>query len=220
MVVATSLTDGFAAQQFEPRPLLMGTNKDEGTLFHSSLFAKPVANETDYRAALAHRFAATDIDAIVTHYPTGTDANATIAAVSGDAFFVCPARRTARAVLAKGAPLFKYSFEQPLDNPLLPDAGVIHSAELPFVFGNDDAPTGMIGTAGAPVATAMQAYWQSFVAQAQPAGDVVWPPYDANDSYLTIATPIAPAAGLKTALCDFWDTVTPLPAVDLPASLA
>jgi para-nitrobenzyl esterase len=211
VVLASSITDGFEAQQFAPRPLLLGTNKDEGTLFHSTIFANPVTDETEYRAALSHRFAASDIDAIVSHYPVGSDANAAIAAVSGDAFFVCPARRTARQAAMK-SPVFRYSFEQPLFNPLLPDAGVIHSAELPFVFGNDNAPTGMIGDAGQPVATAMQAYWQSFVAQGQPAGDVAWPMYvPANDDYLTIATPVAANAGLKTALCDFWDTITPLP---------
>ncbi len=85
-----------------PRPLLLGTNHDEGTLFVSSIFAKPVTDEPDPQAALAvrlqreqrrgHRRARSDRELRVgERRPRRRD---------HDALFVCPARRTARAVVA------------------------------------------------------------------------------------------------------------------------
>ena len=214
VTIASSMADAFAAQQFAPRPLLMGTNKDEGTLFVSTLFALPVTDDTTLRAALGRRFQATDVDAIVQHYPSTTypDPNDALGALTGDAFFVCAARRTARAISMR-ATTFRYSFEQPLEHPLLTDAGVVHSAELPFVFGNDNYILGEIGTSGAPVATAMEDYWMRFVAGGDPNGapEIAWAKYDSTEPYQLLVAPIAAQTGLKTALCDFWDTITPLP---------
>ena len=206
------------------RPLLLGTNHDEGTLFVSSLFAQPVADEAEYRTALAVRFAATDVDAIVSHYPVASypSANDALAAVVGDGLFVCPARRDARAVTAAGATVYRYTFQQALESPLIPALGVPHSAEVPFVFGNDDYILGSIGASGASVAAYMQQAWTRFAGQGDPnsrfdnggSGEGAgltpsWPTYDAaTDPYVVLDTPVTTAKGLETAVCDFWDTRT------------
>jgi para-nitrobenzyl esterase len=206
----------FAAGQFEKRPLLLGTNRDEGTLFHSSVYALPVTDEADYEAALSVRFLSENVPAIVAQYPIAnfTSANAAIAAVTGDAFFVCPARAAACGAVPAGASVFRYSFEQPLFNPFEQGLGVFHSSEIPFVFGHDDYPLGMLGTAGVPLSAAMQQYWTTFGKTYAPGdggsgaeGGVAWPPYDATmDPYqLLVAPKISATAGLKTDLCDFWD---------------
>ena len=136
--------------------------------------------------------------------------NDAIAHVTGDAFFVCPTRHSARAAVAAGAPVFRYSFEQPLEAPFMQGLGVFHSAELPFVFGNDDYPLGRVGASGAPVSAATQDYWTTFAKTGDPnsAAETPWPAYDAaTDAYQMIATPIANGTQLKTALCDFWDAL-------------
>jgi para-nitrobenzyl esterase len=209
-VIAAPLRDALAAGAFEPRPLIVGSNADEGTLFHSSVYAREVADETQYRAALAVRFGATNADAIVAHYPVASyaSANDALAHVSGDAFFVCPARTTARGAANAGAHVFRYALEQPLENPFEVGLGVFHGSDLPFVFGNDDFPLGHVGSSGASLALAMQAYWTSFAKTHAPAGATAWPAYDpASDPYLVLAPTIAPANALSATACDFWDTL-------------
>jgi para-nitrobenzyl esterase len=210
-VLPKPMRELFAGGNFAKRPLIVGTNKDEGTMFHTSFFATEVANETEYRAALGRHFSAANVDAIVARYSVamyGT-ANKALAAVSGDAFFTCPARRVARGVVAAGAPVFRYRFEQALDAPFAPDLGVFHASELPFVFGNDTFPLGKIG-AGGPVADELQGYWTRFAATGDPNGDgaTPWPAFDATgEQHLVFANPTTIDAHLAAASCDFWDTL-------------
>jgi para-nitrobenzyl esterase len=131
--------------------------------------------------------------------------------VIGDALFVCPARRAARAITAAGAPVYRYTFQKALENPLLQTAGVVHSAEIPFVFGNDDYPLGAVGSSGAPLAAAMQRYWTRFGAAHDPngSGDPTWPLWgSASDPYQVLDAPISSGSGLETDACDFWDPIT------------
>jgi para-nitrobenzyl esterase len=209
-----TLREASAAGGFEPRPLILGSNRDEGTLFHTAFYVKEIANEAEYRAALSRRFGATSVDAIATRYPVASfsSANRALAEVSGDAFFVCPSRRAARGAAAVGAPVYLYSFERPPQEAFTADLGVFHSIELPFVFGTDPKfPLGTVGESGRPVAEAMQGYWTRFAATGDPSegGDPIeWPRYDGSgDRLLAIDAASAVRAGHKAALCDFWDAL-------------
>jgi para-nitrobenzyl esterase len=194
-------------------PLLLGTNHDEGALFVSSIFAAPVSNGSDYLNALTVRWGSDTAQTIATQYPIANyaSANDALAAVTGDALFVCPARRTARAVAGTGAHVFRYTFQKGLENPLLQGAGVVHSAEIPFVFGNDDYPLGHVGSSGAALSAAMERYWTRFGSAGDPngSGDPAWPAYDAaSDPYVILDAPISAGSGLESTACDFWDTLT------------
>jgi para-nitrobenzyl esterase len=208
-VVVPDMLATLKAGAYPPRPLLLGTNKDEGTLFHSTVYGKQVETDSDYQTALGLRFGSANVPAIVSHYPSASfpSPNDAISAVTGDAFFVCPARAVARAVSKTGAPVYRYSFEHPLENPFMQGLGVFHGSELPVVFGNDTFPLGRIGDSGAADSTAMVEQWTSFAKTQVP--DAAWPLYDATDPYLVYTDAPAPAAGLKTALCDFWDALPP-----------
>ena len=206
-VIEKSLRESFAAGGYEPRPLLLGNNTDEGTLFEAPIYALQVTTDTDYRAALATRFGSANVAAIEAQYPFTATA---LADVTGDAFFVCPTRRAARGAAAAGATVFRYMFDEPPQSPFSQGLGVFHSAEIPFVFGNDDFPLDRIGTDTGMV-TVMQDYWLAFAkhydpsAPAQPA----WPAYDATDAYLALDAAPHAAAGYETAKCDFWDALPP-----------
>lgn len=203
-VIEKPLSQAFASPA-PPRPLILGTNKDEGTLFHAMIYAKPVANETEMRAALAVRYTPAQVDAIVTRYPVtdAPSANDVLAAITGDAFFVCPARRMARAV-ASATSVYRYSFERPLENPFAQGLGVFHSSEIPFVFGNDDYPLGSIGS-GRPLSTTMQEEWTQLAKTGTPGNG--WPLWTADDPYMQLTDSPSPQQGLETSLCDFWDTL-------------
>jgi len=189
----------------QPRPLIVGTNKDEGTLFHAMIYAKPVADETEMRAALAVRYTSQQVDAIVSHYPVASyaSANDALAAITGDSAFVCPARRLARAV-APATQVYRYSFERPLDNPFAQGLGVFHSSEIPFVFGNDNYPLGSMAS-GAALSTTMQKDWTEFAKTHTPSAD--WPAWTAADPYMQFTDSPSAQMGLKTSLCDFWDSL-------------
>jgi para-nitrobenzyl esterase len=221
VVLAGSLPtiDGYVIEQslaaaldtsFEPRPLILGNVADEGTLFHSPLFAQAVADETQYRAALATRFDPSTIDAIVAHYPVESypSANRALAQVTGDAFFLCPSRRFAAGVVDKGAVLYRYSFQQALEQPFAAGLGVFHSSELPFVFGNDTYPLGRIGAA-TWISAAMQEYWTQFAKTANPnvADQTAWPAYDTTSPQLIFAAPaLTTGTHLDDDACSFWDS--------------
>ncbi|MDB4956485.1 MAG: putative carboxylesterase [Myxococcales bacterium] len=210
VVLASDMRSAFATGGFEHRPLILGTNHDEGTLFHSVILANPVTDDTQYRAALGRHFGTANVDAIVAHYPVSSfaSANAALAAVTGDAQFVCPARRAARGAVAAGSPVYRYTFDRGFENPLITDGGVVHSGEIPFVFGNDNFLLGQMGPTGLPVSEAVQGYWTRFAETGDPngAGAVTWPRAD-GDQHLVIDLTTAPGSGLKTALCDFWDSI-------------
>ena len=209
-VLETATAAGFAAGDFPPVPLLLGTNRDEGTFFVWSVIAKAARNETEYREALARRFGVGAVDAIAAQYPIAayTSPSLALAAVSADAFFVCPARRTARLVSATGAPVFLYSFQREPLNGLIADGGVFHAAEIPFVFGVDEFPLGKVGPDGQPLSDAMMRYWTRFAATGDPDGvdDPGWPVYDAaGDRHMVLELPVRSETGHRAAHCDFWD---------------
>ncbi|HEY5920540.1 MAG TPA: carboxylesterase/lipase family protein [Kofleriaceae bacterium] len=207
-VLPDSIETVFAAGTYPARPLIIGTNRDEGTLFHASILANAVKDETEYRAALARRFGDTNVDAIVALYPVASYAspNAALAAVSGDVFFVCPARRNARAI-AKSSSVYRYTFERELEQTIIGDLGAFHSSEIPFVFGIDTFPLGKLG-AGAVLSAEMQAYWTTFAKTGDPNGaGTPWPRYDASDTIAVLDVPVSTRSADKATQCDFWDAL-------------
>jgi len=210
-VIEQPLAAAVTAAQFEPRPLILGNVLDEGTLFHSPLFAQAVTDDATYRAALLERFAPGIVDAIIAHYPSTAypSPNRALAQITGDAYFLCPSRRFAKGVVDHGAVLYRYSFEQAMEQPFATGLGVFHSSELPFVFGNDTYPLGRIGAA-TDVSIAMQKYWTQFAKLATPnyEGGVAWPIYDATQPQLRFITQsIQVGTNLDDDACAFWDSL-------------
>jgi para-nitrobenzyl esterase len=211
VIVPAPIEEQLAAGDYPARPLILGTNRDEGTLFHSNILSNLVMDESQYIAALTRRFGSTLAGDIAQRYPVAnfSSPNAALAEVSGDAFFVCPARRNARVIAATGAPVYRYTFERPLEQQLLQDLGAFHSSEIPFVFGVDAYPLGKVGSATA-LAEAMQAYWTSFARTGRPSGAVAWPAYDATEPHIVLDTPVTTGTALKASVCDYWDSLGPI----------
>jgi len=201
-----SIEERFAGGGFPARPLVIGTNGDEGQLFHANILSNLVTNEAQYTEALARRFGPTKAQTIAARYPVASfpSPNDALAAVSTDAFFICPARRNAKAIAANGAEVYRYTFERALEQPLIADLGAFHSAEIPFVFGGETYPLGKVGSATA-LAQQIQLYWTSFAKDGRPGTD--WPLFDATETVRVLDEPIANAVGYKTADCDFWNTL-------------
>ena len=206
-VIAHPLATRSRPRGYALRPLILGTNQDEGTLFHAPFFAMAVADETEYRAALAVRFGAANVDAIVAHYPVASfpSANAALAAVTGDAFFVCPARRIARAVATAGAPRFATSFERALEQPVLRRPRRVPLAPRSRSCSATTTTRSARSAAAPRSSTTMQADWTRLREDGAPGSD--WPAYDAPTTRSMRARRCTPSTrpATKSALCDFWD---------------
>jgi len=191
-----------------PVPLIVGANADEGTLF-LSLGAK-IETEEDVRQALSAQLTPAQLDRLATRYPFAANPKQAFTQGLGD-FFVCDARRLARAHAATGQPTFLYHFTRAFEF-LYPNLGAFHSAEIPFVFGNPYVVF-ELKDEERPLSTAMQGYWTDHARAGDPnvgaaAGAVAWPRYDAtSDRHLGLDLTIAPGDHLRSDACDFFDSL-------------
>jgi para-nitrobenzyl esterase len=199
-----------AAGKGQKVPLIVGANSDEGTLFVA--LAGGVANEAAYAAALEGLLPAAQAEKVLAQYPVATYGTAAAAATHAlDDVVLCDARRTARLQEGTGAAVYYYEFTYPFPF-IYPNLGAFHSAELPFVWGNE-YEIFPLTTAELPLSAAMQGYWTRHAAAGDPntgapPGALAWPPYaTATDENIVLGVPLSTTTGLRKAACDFWDAL-------------
>ncbi|MCC6747028.1 MAG: carboxylesterase family protein [Deltaproteobacteria bacterium] len=196
------------AGSFAKVPLLLGTNRDEGTLF--VLLGGLLATTAAQYPGLATTAFGAKAPQVLAQYPLSSYASPAhaIADLLGDVGFVCPTRRTARAAVAGGvSSTYLYHFTQPPSFALVPFLAVFHTAELPFVFQNPGGAKPLTAEEQ-QLARSMLGYWTRFAATGDPngGGAPAWPAYAAgSDQHLELGPTIKVGSGLKQAACDFWD---------------
>ncbi|MCC6553334.1 MAG: carboxylesterase family protein [Polyangiaceae bacterium] len=198
-----------ASGAFEKVPVLLGANADEGTLF-LALAGATIPDEAAFEA-LAEQLVPGHGAEVVSHYPSatyGSPEEAAMAAI-GDAGFVCPTRRAARAIAAAGAPAFLYHFTYEPAGTLLGDLGAFHSAEVKYVFGNPgQLQPQPLTEEELALSAEIMGYWSRHAEGGDPNGGGAppWPAYDEQaDENIVLDMTISKQAGLKEELCDFWD---------------
>ena len=140
----------------------------------------------------------------------------TLAAIVGDAEYVCEAGRVARLVERTGTPVFEYLFDYEID-PVAVDR-VIHGLEVNVLFGNNfGAPSNYALTdADRELFRAMAGYWARFAALGTPNVDddavVHWPAFKhpsgqgrGSDKHLRLGVPIREGMRLGEHTCGFWE---------------
>ncbi|MCV7211288.1 carboxylesterase/lipase family protein [Mycolicibacterium canariasense] len=177
----TLIRDGKAAKV----PVLIGTNRDEFTLFVALQYLRTrhVSTPADYPGLLADTFGA-DGPAVGERYPLarfGGSTSLAYAAAVTDGVFACVAHRMATD-LARAAPVFGYEFDDPA--PPTPDplrqlpfpVGASHSLELRYLFEIGGAPP--LDAAQQRLSDQMLSYWTQFITTGVPAapGGPIWPP--------------------------------------------
>lgn len=179
MDAVTAIADGQAARV----PILIGTNRDEFTLFVAMqyLLHGELVTAEQYPRELADAFGP-DADAVAAHYPLDRYDSAPLAyaAAVTDAVFACLADRMA-GDLARNAPVYAYEFndrDAPAPEPLrtLPfPAGASHALELRYLFDVGGAPP--LNPSQRALSDQMIDYWSSFVTTGVPAapGQPDWP---------------------------------------------
>ena len=197
---------------FEKVPTILGSNADEGTLFFQ-LAATMIADDAALKA-LIEKLVPGKSEEVLMRYSSATHGSAKEAAMAavGDAGFVCPTRRAARAIAKAGADAYLYHFTFTPPGSLLGPLGAFHSAEIKSVFGVPSQLLPYELTAEElKLSAAVMGYWARHGASGDPngGGAVPWPKYSAEkDENIVLDTTISTQAGLKKDLCDFWDGVT------------
>lgn len=202
-----------AGGKFEKVPTIIGSNADEGTLFFQLADTK-IPDDTALEALCEQLYPGKGKE-ILAHYSTATHGSAEKAAMAavGDAGFVCPTRRAARALAKAGVDTYLYHFTYVPPASLLPNLGSFHSAEIKYVFG---APSQLLPQQltddELKLSASVMGYWARHAAAGDPNGEgaPAWPKYDAGkDEAQVLDMTITTKAGVKKDLCDFWDSLGP-----------
>lgn len=195
----------FDSGAFAQVPYMLGSNTDEGTLFHFD--ALPATTEEEYLAALQRAFG-NHAEAVAGHYPAAAFAspNDALIRVTGDSFLVCPTYDTARRAAAGGSEVFLYNFDRPVPIPMLATLGATHGAEIAYVFGSYRRPL----PEDLALSEVMRGYWGRFAWNGNPNGDdaFFWPPFDvASDRRLNFNLDLSVLSDFRRVECEFWNAL-------------
>jgi para-nitrobenzyl esterase len=184
-------------------PVIVGTNRDEATLFTGSL-----SPET-YKSWISLHFGAHERD-IFKAFPAPAEggflpaANRFLTAL----WFTEPARFLARAMTANGAPVYRYHFTRAPESFWMAGMGAYHGVEIPYAFGNvaKDGPS----ETDLRLSETITSYWIRFAAEGNPnaAGLPVWPAYDRrSEPYLELGEAVSVRSDLDRQTCDLIEKI-------------
>lgn len=199
-----------------PKPTLLGTNLDEGTLFvYSALKDLGLQSlpASLYEAIIRTLFGMTDATEILQAYPAVTGDNAPVLSqVSTDYLFFCPNRKLASAGVS---PAYAYVFSQLTNFNIWPDVPqcadqVCHAAEIPYVFHTATNILQTFTPEEEALSQNMAAYWGAF---SRPGNDPnnggptrpTWPTFP-GFNYLNLGTPISTVVD-PPHNCSLWDEI-------------
>lgn len=212
------------AGQFNKVPVILGTNKDEGTIFVPAflLIDRNISwppSDSDLPAIVRRAFnmydeaavaSATD-DIIMPAYPAAayTDNFHRAAAMIKHAVFSCVARRTAQALVAAGVPTWMYRFSfNATSHWLWQVLGDAHGSELTYVFRNEWFEA--FDAQDSQISDAFSAFWGNMASALDPNDGVAvpaqWPAFTAEgEEYLELQLPFTAGQHLDAKVCDAWD---------------
>ena len=195
-------------------PVILGTNRDEGTMFVNKRHIPDIAG---YKSWALDKFGPILAAKVLKMYPPSNYTSAWFAATRafGDEAMSCPARETARLLTKAGGKAYLYFLNHVLLLVQLadPDIGVFHGTDLIYVFAKSIA---LWGKEDNGVSEAFGTWWTSFAHGGVPLApnvtghNEVWTSYDPTmDNHMDIGggdgATSSMGDGLKTTVCDFWD---------------
>ncbi|MCF8131477.1 MAG: carboxylesterase family protein [Deltaproteobacteria bacterium] len=198
-------------------PMMIGSNRDEGTLF---IWEYGIETLSDYRLALTRWFGE-NAESVWELWPGSTDEEAMwqAATVLGLAGMQEPVRHTARGA-SLSVPVYRYYYTHVPPTEAGAGLGCFHGSELAYVFGNLDPGEGY-GAEDAELSNQIMDLWTSFAKTGVPetAGAPRWPQYSTGqESILSINGPgdINLIDGLAEEECDFFESIAPNVTPDYP----
>lgn len=231
-VVDGKLIPTQATQAKFNKPILIGTNRNEGVIFAVEeqmtipFTKKKIVPKIKYELFLPFLFPlkkAAKIFEMKRYRPRFGDNTVPLSHLLTDYLFTCANQEVMNNALV---PIFAYYFTHvpsfnvwPKDPLCAPkEDKVCHGAELPFVFGNPITLRTPKGTPRVPhqftpaekvLSNTMIAYWTHFAHHQSPQDPTLpdWPPYQKDQPiWLVLDEKITQKNNLN-AHCDFWNTV-------------
>jgi para-nitrobenzyl esterase len=217
LLLPRSAAEILAAGTQNAVPFVVGTTADEYTTLLSHFSSSALASWADYEAEVARLLGAEVASRVLAEYPSGGAATprAALVAVMTDRNMTCPARLIARAVATHDLPVWRYFFTHTYESGSLMALAAGHYLDVPFQFHNltifQLTQTGFVPTAAElALSDRMVGYWTRLAAAGDPngGGAPTWPPYDRlRDTALSLDDTTAELDGIRTAHCNFWDSL-------------
>ncbi len=197
--------DAFAAGHYHAMPIIVGSNRDEGSSF---VGAWPVKDLAAYSAFTRENFGAAT-EAALKQYPAATDAEVLpkVAEMFADTQFNYGVWALSRAMAKSGKGTWRYLF---LKRRAGQADGPHHGDEVAFAFGSLGAPSrkgSNFDASDASLSEIMMKLWVRFARTADPNGaGVDWPRYDAaQDNHLELGEPVRAASNWRRDKMEFLD---------------
>ena len=206
-VIAEDERPAFKNGRLHKMPIIVGSNRDEGSQFTATW---PFATLAQYQSLVAANFTGHEERALAV-YPAATDDDVAprVGEMFADTQFNYGIRLLAQSMSAQGKPTWRYLFtrRRPGQND-----GPHHVQEVPYVFGNlSDVRAEDVGAQDNTdelISTSMMKAWLAFAATGSPNGPglAAWPAYDAeSDCYLEFGDDVQVRGGWRTPQLDFLD---------------
>lgn len=197
----------FEAGRMHPMPLIVGSNRDEGTLLTQSW---PIDTLAAWRAQVDSNFGEAAAEAAALYPATqDSEARAAVAALFADTQFNSGTRLLARCMARLEPRTWKYLFTR--RRPHQGD-GPHHGEEVAHAFGNVAAAapgeTADHDATDAQLSTLMRKAWVAFAANGDPAfpGGPAWARYRASDdNHLHLGDTVFMDRGWRQPQLDFLD---------------
>ena len=195
----------FEAGGAAPVPYLIGTNRDEGSIFVSET---DVRTRADYERFARETFGELASD-ILEVFPAGSDdnVNAVMNRVVTRNWFDAPARAVVRALAAAGRSVRLYRFARESPAARKKGLGAFHASEVSYIF-NRVTNALAYDERDRRLAALMSAAWVRFARTGDPNGDELpeWSEYDArSEPFLNFDDPVAHSVGYGGEECDLFD---------------
>ena len=189
---------------FHRVPILLGTNRDEMTLFLGGGDRGKPDRKVGLRL-LARGVYKDRAEEVLDAFPClrDEDAFATFRELTTVACFTSPCRLLARLASEQGVPVHLYHFSRVPPSAARTRLGATHGIEIPYVFGT--MRNGFGDETDRHLSDAMGRYWTAFAATGdpQPEGLPAWPRHDAEgDRHLEFGDSVQAGAGLRKVQCD------------------
>eukprot|EP00058_Branchiostoma_floridae_P020482 XP_002605972.1 hypothetical protein BRAFLDRAFT_92200 [Branchiostoma floridae] len=225
-MITRQMVESFSTGNFQKKPLIIGTNTEEGILFTHEASSSPLAT-SKYQETMLAIFKTSGFSVLRTYPPSNTgDERPILGTLITHFIFACPTRNILNSALKYGhSNTWLYVFAHPLSVHAVwksypyCEGHVCHGADLPFAFqsislkGYEFTPEEQV------LADSVAYYYGNFAHTSDPnspgtrqtsllLASLAWPSFGSTQNYTHLVFDVpknSVSQGYLQNKCDFWD---------------